>query len=112
MGRALKVVKVSLFPLLAAHALLDHKRIHVDVWLQTSTVSRISKTVIFEVLLGLKLFLRLGQHLVVALNFAPFQIEFLLDGVDARLIVLKQLIKLVHVHLTDGTIVVGNIRVD
>ena len=109
MGRTLEVVKVSLFLLLATHGLLNHKCVHVDVWLETSTVSRISETVVLEMLPGLEFFLGLSENLMVAFDVAAFQIELLLDGVDASLIVLQQLVQLVHVHLTNGTVVVGHI---
>ena len=47
-----------------------------------------------------------------ALDILPFQIKLLLDAFDTRLILLKEDVELVHVHLAYRTIVVGLIGVD
>ena len=68
--------------LIASHTLLNHESVHVNVWLKTTTVSRIGQTVIFEVLFDLEGFFLFNKHFMEALDGASFQIELLLDGID------------------------------
>ena len=96
----------------AGHALLDHESVHVNVGLEAATISWIGKTVILEVFLELEGLLLLDEHLVVALDAASFQIEFLLDGIDSRIVLLQQHVQLVHVHLTHSTIIVRDVGVN
>ena len=100
------------FLLDASHALLDHEGVHIDIRLKSAAVGRVGKTVINESLLAFKDLFLLSQHLMEALNILPFQIELLLDVFDTRLILLKQDVELVHVHLSDRAIVVGLIGVN
>ena len=78
-----------LFPLLASHALLDHKGVHVDVGCEAAPIRWIAQTVVFKVLLDFESFLLLNEYFVETLDFTAFQIKFLFDGFDARLIFLK-----------------------
>ena len=56
----------------------------------------------------LKVFLLLGEDLVETLDLTPFQIEFLFDFVDSRLVLLQEHVKLSHVHLSNSTVVVAD----
>ena len=96
----------------AGHTFLNHESVHVDVRLKAATICWIGKTVVFEVLLDLKCFFLLDEHLVVALDGASFQIELLLDRIDPRLVLVEQHIQLIHIHLAHGTVIVGHSRVD
>ena len=96
----------------AGHAFLDHEGIHVNIGLETSSISGIGKTVVSEALLRFKVLLLLDKHIMEGLSIGSFQIELLLDGFDTRLILLQKDVELVDVHLTNGTVVVGDGRVD
>ena len=87
----LKVLTVAshLFPLLASHALLDHEGVHIDVGCEAATIRWIAQTVVLKVLLNFESLLLLNKYFVETLDFTAFQIKFLFDGFDARLIFLK-----------------------
>ena len=97
---------------LTTHVLLDHKGVHVDVGLESATVGRVRQAVVFEGLPDLESLLLLSQDFVETLYLTSLQLELLLDGVDARLVLLQEHVKLGHVHFADSAVVVGHVRVD
>ena len=78
-----------------SHALLDHKGIHLDVGLQSSTVGGIGQAVVLVTLLSFKSLVLFNKDLLECFNGCLFNIKLLLDGINARLIFLQEFIKLI-----------------
>ena len=95
-----------------AHTLLDHESVHVDVGLQAATIRGVCQTVVLERLFNLERLLLLSQHFMKALYFAALQLELLFNGFNPALVLSKQGVKLVRVHLSHSTVVVRHVRVD
>lgn len=91
-----------------SHAFLDHEGVHLHVGLKTATIGRVGQRVVFEMFPDFEVLLLLSEYFVETLNLAPFQIKLFLDFVNARLVFLQEHVKLSHVHLADGTVVVGD----
>lgn len=95
---------------LAGHALLDHKGVHINVGLESSTVRGVAQTVVLEPLFGLPVFFLFDHDLLVALNrFFGCEVA-LLNLLDPVLVQEFELLKLGPLHLSYGTLVVGHSR--